>query len=358
VAQPTAVPTNTPVDFGQPKVRLRYTIPALGLERTLEGSIGNQLVLVDLAQGTSLTLANQARPLNELQGFLPTLTLEPVPAGCGRCVTLAYELPLTGESGEGWLQDVPFLASVEQFFALQLGPHFPPGTVLGLHRTASPYTVAHTLAITADGEQWQWEAIEPEIAPPTTADGRYQTLLQELPLSRLEPTYPAPCPDTPQETLFVTGTLIQFNCPALTLPTPLVPLYQWVGELATAALDPDNNFSLPSQLLPLEAVLYYRDEAGAQLVAYPDGRLVRQAAEGDPATEVQIAASEVVSLTTSLITSGIIPRAVALAPELPAEVEAILLVRGELGVYEFGWSDNIGRALLPAVLELDRLLIE
>ena len=350
---PTAVPTQTPVDFGQPKVRLRYTIPALGLERTLEGNLTNQLVLVDLAQGTSISLANQPRPLNELAQVLPTLELAPLPAGCGRCVWLSYELPLSGERGEGWLRDVVFLASVDHFFATQLGPHFPPGTRLGLHRTASPYTVAHTVAITAEGELWQWQAIEGEIAPPTPADQEtVNQLLAGLPIARLEESYTTPCPDMPRETLLVENRRLALECPALSLPIPLVGVYGWLDGLASAVLDPAQNEPLPSQRLPLEAVLYYQDEAGNQLVAYGDGQLLMQPPDG-ALVRWEVAPTEIISLTNSLITSGIIPRGVALAPAVPEEVEALLLVRGELGVYEFGWSDGIGRALLPAVLVLD-----
>ena len=359
VAAPTAAPTGTPIDFSRPIITLRYAIPALGLERTLQGTLDSTIQLVDLAAGTSIALPNQRRALLELQSVLPSLQLDELPQNCGRCVGFSYELAATGQSGAGWLKDVVLMASVEQFFAINLGPHFPPGTVLGLHRTASPYTVAHTLAITAEGELWHWEATDAEVGDPTTADPALLQLAAELPVGRLESSYSAPCANVPRETLLIGGqtpTSVVINCPALSLPLPLVEVYSQVGELATAALDPLNNFPLPAQRLPLDAVLYFLNEAGDELILYADGRQTLQSAAGGSPITTPITATEVVSLTNSLITSGVIARAVAIAPTTELEVQALLLVRGELGVYEFGWSDNIGRTLLPAVLQLDELI--
>ncbi|MBK8434061.1 MAG: hypothetical protein IPL28_23440 [Chloroflexi bacterium] len=122
VAAPTAAPTGTPIDFSRPIITLRYAIPALGLERTLQGTLDSTIQLVDLAAGTSIALPNQRRALLELQSVLPSLQLDELPDNCGRCVAFSYELAATGQSGAGWLKDVVLMASVEQFFAINLGP--------------------------------------------------------------------------------------------------------------------------------------------------------------------------------------------------------------------------------------------
>ncbi|MBK8434060.1 MAG: hypothetical protein IPL28_23435 [Chloroflexi bacterium] len=95
----------------------------------------------------------------------------------------------------------------------------------------------------------------------------------------------------------------------------------------------------------MDAVLYFLNEAGDELILYADGRQTLQSAPGGSPITTPITATEVLSLTNSLITSGVIARAVAIAPTTELEVQALLLVHGELGVYEFGWSDNIGRTL-------------
>ena len=138
-------PTATPIPFGETAVELIYSIPALNLERRLQGNIASQIIFVDEMTGEARQRSNQSSILLELQQVLPDLELEPVPQGCDSCVHFEYSLPLSEKSGSGWLRDPVLLASVENLMAVVLGPHFREDTILGLRRSASPYFPAHTI---------------------------------------------------------------------------------------------------------------------------------------------------------------------------------------------------------------------
>lgn len=357
-------PTSTPVDFSKPVITFRYEIPALGLDRRFEGTLGSDVRLVDMAAGTAIDLPNQARALLEIQNVLSNLqTLAQPPADCnGRCVLLTYDLPVEGKSGSGWLQDDILLASIEFFFANNLGAHFPPNTVAGLHRSASGYNVSHTAAVLTDGTVWRWQATDPQIPEPTIGAGAIINLIPSLPLNLYENVYTADCPYFPTETMHLSSAAatrtINLICPELTLPTTLIPIYGELLQLADQTLDPERNIPLPTQLLPLDGLLFYQRADGATLSILKDGTQVAIDAAGQPYTST-IAVQDARDLIDLMASSNILPRGVAIAndPEALEETESLLLMRNELGVYELGWSDNIGQGLLPPILTLDEWLI-
>ncbi|VAW31451.1 hypothetical protein MNBD_CHLOROFLEXI01-2097, partial [hydrothermal vent metagenome] len=62
VTQPPlpTVETSTPIPFGADVVQLHLSIPAVGLDRRLQGSVSSQIILVDEAAGLSVQRDNQA----------------------------------------------------------------------------------------------------------------------------------------------------------------------------------------------------------------------------------------------------------------------------------------------------------
>ncbi|MBK7894724.1 MAG: hypothetical protein IPJ90_07540 [Anaerolineaceae bacterium] len=157
--------TKTPIPFGANVVELRLTIPSLGLDRRLQGSVNSQIVLVDERTGFAVQRDNQASVLLDLQQVLPELVTTAVPEGCDSCVRITYSLPFSGVEGEGWLRDPVLLASLENYFTITLGPHFPAAAMIGLRRSASPYAPAHTIAVMEDGRLYRWMANQAEVAP-------------------------------------------------------------------------------------------------------------------------------------------------------------------------------------------------
>lgn len=355
--------TGTPTNFGDTAVELRYRIPALGLDRRLQGTIGSQIIFADEATGRLLQRNNQGMILLELQQVLPTLQLEPLPENCAGCVYLAYELPITGVSGEGWLQDPVLLASVENLLAVVLGPHFPPDTIVGLRRSASPYAPAQSFALTASGQVWSWLATEGEIDEPgaETAVSDLRAALNNLDPDTLAASYSTTCPGVPLETLYLTQeeqtTTIAIACPEYTLPAPLLPLYLILDDAmaiklaASAPAGPPR----PPAGFPLAALLDYKRADNTRLTLYLDGTTVA-AAGGTAVFTTTLSAAEIISLTTPIIESGLVRPGLATFFN-PAESGefALLLVRGPQGVLDARW---VGSETAVAALDdlLDRLL--
>ena len=360
---PEMPPTPTPgpsLDFSEITVAFRYRIPALGLDRRLEGTIGAEITVVDETRGVAAILPNQTGAMLELRQSLPELALEPLPDGCERCVAFAYELPLDGTAGEGWLQDPVMLASVENYTTLALGPHFPPGTVLGLRRSATPYDVAHSLALTADGMLWRWLATAPEVAEPATAEAvspGLATAAAAVPLDELQAAYVVDCLGTPVETLALRpeggdGREVRLLCPAFSLPTTLLPLYVQLDDLLEETLA-GQGIPRPPLEIPLETLLEYRRDDGGRLTLLLGGAARAEDPAGEVYTET-IEASRAVSLTTALRESE------ALAPGVDAfaagEAANTLLVRGPQGMIEAAWDGEAPAGLDPWLAELDQLL--
>ena len=106
----TPIPTFTPavlttpgtaVPFDEKLVELRYRIPALGIDRRLEGNVAGRIIVVDETTQAAVQRNNQAVILIELQQSLPQLDLQPLPPNCDRCVQVSYELPLNDATDTG-----------------------------------------------------------------------------------------------------------------------------------------------------------------------------------------------------------------------------------------------------------------
>lgn len=346
---PTPSPQGT-VDFEQPVVEFRYTIPSLQLDRRLEGDVSGQVTVVDETRGVAAIRQNQGGVLLELQGVLPTLQLEPLPPDCDICVAFSYELPLEDAEGEGWLQDPVLLASVENYTAALLGPHFPPGTILGLRRSATAYDVAHTLALDENGMLYRWLATAGEVDEPAPVGDlapQLPQLVAELERDELAEQYVMNCVSAPVETLYIRPAeaedvdgeqdgSISLSCPAFSLPQSLLPLYTRLNALLEETLV-GSGIPRPPSEVALEAVLDYRNEEGTHLVLRFDGVAQIEDDAGETVTTT-LGITDVISITDSLLESG------ELQPELTNFVEGdftnILLVRGEQGMMEVAWAEE------------------
>jgi hypothetical protein len=390
VAEPTAIATRTPapttepeatIDFQQPVVELRYRIPALALDRRLEGNVNGQITVVDETRGVAAIRQNQGGVLLELQGLLPALDLEPLPDGCDTCVAMSFSMPLEPAEGEGWLQDPVLLASVENYTAALLGPHFPPNTLLGLRRSATAYDVAHSLALDADGMLYRWLATAgavDEPLPVSSVAPDIPGLLDELQPADLQDQYTVDCRATPVEALYFgvaendadgeEARTIRLVCPAFSLPRALLPLYVQLDRVMQETLE-GSGLPRPPSEIALDAVLDYRREDGAHLTLTWDGiaRITRSASQTQTSTVTTttttaitrtIGATQVMSITTMLLDSGTLQP--GLEAYVAAELENILLVRGDAGMLEVAWAPGQqpqairdGLAFLNELLEME-----
>lgn len=375
VAQPTATetrplqPTPTPlatVELSEVVLALEYSIPGLGLTRTLTATFASRITLADAATGQTVVQPQQARILLEIQSVLNELTLEPVPDGCELCPRLSYSLPVAEQSGAGWLTDPVLLASLENYFAVHLGPHWPPNTVLGLRRSASPYRPAHTLAFTADGQLWRWSAIDSQVAPQEEALLTWDDLVSSPDVLALDNSYQQECLNVARETLYFqleeTTKTIQIRCPELSLPTTLTDLYTALAvRMGTVGLAEGESDRSP--LFPYTTALYYQREDGYRLTLDKNG-LVVIAAEGEIQATANLTASLPISLTTTALESGLM---VPGTPELlhtftTTDTTSLptnfLMVRDPDGTAEYTWNDEVDAVLEPVIAELNRLIDE
>lgn len=355
---PTTVPP-TPVAFDQVVVEIHYRLPALGLDRRLQGDVSGRLTMEDRATGLSLTRENQNRILLEMQQGLGQLTLAELPDDCENCVWIDYDLPLSGIAGSGWLEDVTLLASLDNFTAIHLGPHVPPGSWLALRRSATSYWVAHTVAVTSDGRTWKWLATEGRIAEPVLLGveaARLEAAVQGLTDLPLADTYSATCEDAARETIFIGGDdevgTIRIVCPAHSLPAHMVPLYlelqALLGDVVAGAEPPARPFSLTT-------LLYYQSADDERLViSYANQVEVESGGEIYSGT---LSASQVISLTTGLETSARLTLAVddVLAAGPGANG---LIVRGSSGVSGVTWRGAPPEEVADFVLALELLMAQ
>ncbi|MFW6068897.1 MAG: hypothetical protein ACOC9E_04880 [Chloroflexota bacterium] len=362
---PTPSPQRT-VDFEQPVVEFRYTIPSLQLDRRLEGDVSGQVTVVDETRGVAAIRQNQGGVLLELQGVLPALEPEPLPPDCETCVAFSYELPLEDAEGEGWLQDPVLLASVENYTAALLGPHFPPDTILGLRRSATAYDVAHTLALDENGILYRWLATAGEVDEPAPVGDlapELPQLVAELERDELQDQYVMDCVSAPVETLYIRPAeadvegeqdgSISLSCPAFSLPWSLLPLYTRLNALLEETLE-GSGIPRPPSEVALDAVLDYRNEVGTHLVLRFDGVAQIEDDAGEAVTTT-LGITDVISITDSLLESG------ELQPELANFVEGdftnILLVRGEQGMMEVAWQeDDVPQEIADEVEILEGLI--
>lgn len=376
VTQRPLAATSTPIDFGETAVEVRYTIPALGLDRRLQGSISSQVVVVDESTGQAIQRNNQGGALLQLQQVLRELLLPVIPEGCEGCVYVSYSLPYAELQGEGWLRDPVILASLENYMTVSLGPHFPPGTVVGLRRSASPFAPAHSVALTAEGLLYTWLATESEVGPPVAADPGLLAALNGLTLTALSNEYGAACLGSPLESLFIQqgeqSRTIGLVCPEYALPLPLLPLYAGLdAALAEKLAGREEVLPRPPTDFPLTAVLDYKRVDGARLTLFADGTAVAQNNAGQTFTST-ITTTQTISLTNDLIASGAVRTGLNTFPgnatsvitntegitltvtTTPKPPRSQLLVRGPGGVYDGEWfntADVVGLAAVNVLLE-------
>ncbi len=365
--------TSTPIPFGADVVELRLTIPNLGYDRRLQGSVSSQIILVDESNGFSVQRDNQAGTLLDLQQVLPELVLEPVPEDCDSCVQITYNLPFSGVAGEGWLRDAVLLASLENYFTIALGPHFPPGASIGLRRSASPYAPAHSLAVMPDGRLYRWLANEGQTAPVGAASLALLAAYEQLDSQALAQQYAAPCPGSALETLLLAGRdeerLIALVCPEFSLSADLQPLYVALdAAFDELLLNSESVLPRPPAAFPLDAVLDYQRVDGAQLTIFMDDTAVASSRSTFPITTT-LGSSQVISLTNGLLASGSLRTGLTTfldsendgtATATPSAPRSVLLVRGPVGVYDGQWFNTSEvavlaelNALLDQILSLD-----
>ncbi len=381
---PTALPTPTlantptpqsPADLTTLVLTFRYEIPVLGLDRSVEANAGGRIVLRDEVTGREIVLTNQGPVMEEMAGALSSLELDPIPEDCAGCVRFSYELPANGETGGGWLRDPVLLASVENYTAANLGPHFPAGTIAGLRRSATPFDPAHSIAVTTAGLLWRWLANVESVSAPV-ATGNYAALatavnqLPALSLDSLQAQYTVDCPLTSRENLFLnpagvagagseatetaTGPPLELSiiCPGFSLPGILVPLYTGLDNALaeTLAADP---LTPPPLELPLDMMIDYQRADGARLTVRHNGQMVGQEQLGRTFTTT-LPVSTVMTLTTGMAATGRMLSGVEqyTAGELPH----LLLVRGPFQMWELGWRELAPPDLRPFIAQLDRFL--
>ena len=354
--QPTLSPIpSTPIPFDDTVIAFRLRIPAIDLDRRLQGNVSSEIIVVDETAKRGQQRRNQAFILLELQQVLESIELEPVPDGCDRCVELTVEFPLEERTVSGWLQDPVLLASIENFMVVTLGPHFPPDTVVGLHRTASPYAPAQTAVLRQDGSLWVWQANLGEVPEPQTAESGLADQLAALQETDFRDQYDAPCPGVPVETLQLgmgeTAQTIIIACPQFSLPTALLPVYLPLNDVLAERIT--DTLPAPDSAFPLTGLLDYRRE-DARLMVFADGTAVVSPASGLPITTT-LALSDVISITDTLIENDTVLRGFSTfaAAEEPA---VLLLLRGPRGVYDAGFASSDQTALAPLNILLDGLL--
>ena len=357
---PTEV-TSTPIPFGANVVELRLTIPSVGLDRRMQGSVNSQIILVDESNGFSVQRDNQASVLLDLQQVLPELVTSPVPDGCETCVRVAYSLPFSGVAGEGWLRDPVLLASLENYFTITLGPHFPAGALIGLRRSATPYAPAHTIAVMADGRLYRWMANQSEVAPADTAAPELLAAFEALDAPALAQQYTAPCPGSSLESLLLAEReqrrLITLVCPEFSVPSTLQPLYLGLDEALNEMIDiSEVTLPRPAAAFPLDAVLDYQRSDGAQLTIFVDDTAVFSLNNSQPISAT-LNSGQVISLTTNLLASGSLRTGLTSFLEAgtttPVANRTVLLVRGPGGVYDAQW---LGSAAVDVLAEINGLL--
>lgn len=340
--QPTSVPA-TEIPFDQVVVDLTYSIPALNLARRIRGNVAGEIEVIDEETSLSVTLKNRAGVLLEMQQALPRATIEEPATECEACVYVEYRLPLTEQEGEGWLNDVQMLASLENYTSLFLGPHFPPGTIIGLRREATPFEVAHSAAFTDDGRLWAWTATESEIDSSEAPNGALSDVrldLEAIDWEDLADSYGQVCYEGGgRETLMLDGPegprLIDLYCPDLFLPGQLQPLYLSLGGAAGENLE-GSDVAPPELPFSVDSHAVFHREDGANLDLKSDGRIEVVDSQGITFT-TSITASQIVSLTAPLLDSELMEPGIAnILSEEPGNV---IVLRAADGVQELAWSE-------------------
>jgi hypothetical protein len=358
----TPSPTVTPIDYQQIAVIVSYQIPGVGLDRRISANISSQVEVTDEKTGQVVEINNQPQVLIELQQALKEIELEPLAPDCPMCVRLEYELPILGESGSGWLQDRRLLASLENYTAALLGPHFPDNTLFGLRRSATLFHAAHTVVITENGQIWHWKANEAAVQTPSDFGEEILPLLQvreDIESDNLRDRYVINCPKGPGfEELYIADDkediFLRFTCPELTLPSSILPVYVALDGLANELVDL-NQDEVPERIVPLPALLHFERDDGLNLTVFQDNTASLMAAENQIMTGT-ITSTIVLSLTNQLAEADLLQTGTAdiLQQTWPNSI----FLRGEEDVYETGWLDAINPELADLVAWIDELIIQ
>ena len=114
----------------------------------------------------------------------------------------------------------------------------------------------------------------------------------------------------------------------------------------------------PPAGFPLDAVLDYQRIDGAQLTIYLDNTAVATAGGSSEPISTTLASSQVVSLTTNILSSGSLRTGLTTfldgeSGDATATPRSVLLVRGPGGVYDAQWFNTADAEVL---VELNNLL--
>jgi len=362
---PTEVP-NTPIAFDQTVVELGYSIPSIGLDRSLRANVSSVLALTNETTGEEAILRDQIGVIYELQQSLPELSLNALPEECPGCVQLSYNLPLADLQDQGWLTDTQMLASLENFTAVHLQPHFPEGTVLGLRRSATPYRAAHTLALTSGGELWHWMATDGEV--PEAADGAdfseaATSQVADLDFEDMVDGFSAPCPSgAGLETLYINfdaeGKQIKFVCPELSLPGNLLPLYMTVSSEVDELMGDrfkDEREKEPKRTVPLNTLVHFRSRDESKMSLLDNGFVHLADSDGIVYTQT-LTVTNIISLTAVLVEDGNLNKGASAFDEFPSD--NLLFVRGLENVYSAGWIDGESPLKRESLILVETLLEE
>jgi len=360
---PTATPPPPTFPPDETIVNLRYALPAIGLERTLEGKADGRIIIHDPMTGRTAESGANGPILSEMMPALSAATLEPLSEPCPTCLFLSYELPLVDETREGWLRDPRLAASLENYLSIALGPHFPPETIIGLRRSASSYAPAHSLALTANGRLFQWSATEDQFIEDednTFAPAELQSALNRLPLARLQDSYVIDCALSPNELLYLrvgeTSRAVQIVCPEFALPDMLLPLYLQLDNLMATKLGDQS--TPPPAAFPLSSLIdYQRAEDGAQMTLSIDGSAIISTATLTDTAAITgtISATQLRNLQLDLLATGVLTTGLTtfhIDPDAEETNPSRLLVRGEEGVYDAIWENLPETAVFTTLNDL------
>lgn len=354
---PSPIP-NTPIPFDDIVVSIRLEIPALAYDRLLEGNIGGEIEVRDLQADTTLRLERQAVILIELQQALDDFALEPLPDGCTSCPLLEVQLPLDQIGYSGWLQDQVLLASLQNYFAVTLGPHFPPQTAVGLRRSASPYTPAQSLALLEDGSLLIWQENLERPVQFFTAEPELLSAVSFILDTEFQSQYAAVCDGVPIETMLLDfpqtePQWIGIACPAYALPIDLVPLYAQLDALMNASIQ--GALPIPETGLPLTALLQYQPEPPTKLTIQSNGIVTVLAATGELITST-ITLDDYEALTRPFFEEEIVKLGLTTFSD-SSDHDTHLLIRGAEGVYDASWPQSSGVTELEAINALVETLL-
>ena len=252
------------------------------------------------------------------------------------------------------------LASLENYTAAHLGPHFPPGAVFGLRQSATAEHVARTVTVTESNRLWVWRATDEQV-PPATSTGLIRDLRQVMPdshiLSDLENPRSTGCPTGPGvENLLIVyenETLnYEFSCPQLSMASSLLPVYRQLADQASGERE-DTESTSTDHLVKLESIIEYHLLDGTGFSVNSDGSAILRNSEGISKTAI-LTPSLVISATNRLIDNEFLNEGID--NFLITETENFLFLRGELKTYSYSWVNQDDSQVAIISRELEELM--